>query len=55
MEAVPAEQELSLIAEFMVPELYVIVVGEPQYDARLEKVIVAFVNEPTSEPIQSYI
>ena len=53
MEAVPAEHELSLIAELMVPELYVMVVGDPQKDARFEKVIVALVKDPTSAPIQS--
>jgi hypothetical protein len=53
IEAVPAEQELSLIAELIVPEEYEMEVGDPQSEAKLENVTVAFVSAPTSAPIQS--
>ena len=53
MEAVAAEQELSLITELIAPELYEKVVGEPQVGVKFENVMFAFVNDPTSAPIQS--
>ncbi|MNY34277.1 hypothetical protein D3C86_1686050 [compost metagenome] len=43
----------SLIGALIAPELYEIVVGEPQKEVKFEKVIVAFVNAPMSPAIQS--
>ena len=53
MDAVPAEHELSLMAELIAPELYVMEVGDPQTDVRFENDMVAFVSDPTSKPMQS--
>ena len=53
IEADAAVQELSLIVELIAPDAYEIEVGEPQIDVRFENVIFAFVNAPTSAPMQS--